>query len=394
MSRTLPLRAQSSTSIPFRQEGSSPISSVDTPSSASATLPSKKNRSERGTQPERTANLLSHTRRAESSHADAIELPKKASNSRSTTPPITVSESHLKARADTPTDSVKEAVAAAAANSFPIVQPPDPSNSALVPPVASSAPATSPSTEVNDFASATQLPKPRNADSAPPAARVPNSASASTLKKPTDPALSAIPQGASVSIVDSPLPTAKSYGHRPQAEVTEMSDIAIGASGVTPAIVDCTKFVCAKGTSVTLIVGALALAILVCGFALLVMVWRGKFSIRDPRNDPLSPHLLQIMGVSFLLPVILVIGSTGLLASEAMTALLGAIVGYLFGTSHNTVQTVVPRDNREPPAVTNAFPSNSVPPAPSSTAAAPGNTSPHPDVSGAASTKPDDSFKL
>jgi hypothetical protein len=50
-------------------------------------------------------------------------------------------------------------------------------------------------------------------------------------------------------------------------------------------------------------------------------------------ENPLRPFALQILGLTFLLPVILVTSVALQLKSEAVTALLGAIVGYIFGSS-------------------------------------------------------------
>jgi hypothetical protein len=49
------------------------------------------------------------------------------------------------------------------------------------------------------------------------------------------------------------------------------------------------------------------------------------------RNNPLLPYTLQILGLTFLLPVLLVLGSVGKLNSEAVSALMGAMVAFIFG---------------------------------------------------------------
>lgn len=102
---------------------------------------------------------------------------------------------------------------------------------------------------------------------------------------------------------------------------------------------ECASVLCIKEASAAWVVGILALAILAIGFYLLIAVRKGKLNYEGPDVDPLGPYVLQILGLAFLLPVILVIGATGLLKSEAITALLGAIVGYLFGTGRSAVES-------------------------------------------------------
>jgi len=52
----------------------------------------------------------------------------------------------------------------------------------------------------------------------------------------------------------------------------------------------------------------------------------------DKRDDhPLRPYTLQILGLTLLLPVILVLGSVKTLNSEAVSALMGAMVAFIFG---------------------------------------------------------------
>jgi hypothetical protein len=55
----------------------------------------------------------------------------------------------------------------------------------------------------------------------------------------------------------------------------------------------------------------------------------------DPSNpqNPLRPYSLQVLGLTFILPVLLIISVALKLPSEAITALLGAIIGYIFGSS-------------------------------------------------------------
>ena len=55
-------------------------------------------------------------------------------------------------------------------------------------------------------------------------------------------------------------------------------------------------------------------------------------AVCDRLADSLRPYALQIVGLTFVLPVILVSAALLALDKEALTALLGAILGYIFGS--------------------------------------------------------------
>jgi hypothetical protein len=99
------------------------------------------------------------------------------------------------------------------------------------------------------------------------------------------------------------------------------------------------------GLGTVLAICLLAGGLLVAGLLVLHQVRSGKYHWGDSNPDPLRPHALQVLGLAFVLPVILVIGASGLLGSEAITALLGAIVGYLFGATN----TIMKPPRRESP---------------------------------------------
>lgn len=65
-----------------------------------------------------------------------------------------------------------------------------------------------------------------------------------------------------------------------------------------------------------------ALALVLLGALLLIL--------RKPRNR-LNRFGPQIIGLTFILPVVLVLASTYSMDSEAVAGVLGAMVGYLFG---------------------------------------------------------------
>src|SRR6476620_4347114 len=50
-------------------------------------------------------------------------------------------------------------------------------------------------------------------------------------------------------------------------------------------------------------------------------------------KESLAPYVLQIIGMTFILPVVLASSALLQLKSEAITALLGAIIGYIFGSA-------------------------------------------------------------
>jgi hypothetical protein len=50
-------------------------------------------------------------------------------------------------------------------------------------------------------------------------------------------------------------------------------------------------------------------------------------------SNPLRSHLVEILGLAFLLPVILALGAYERIPGEAITGILGTIVGYFFGAN-------------------------------------------------------------
>jgi uncharacterized membrane protein len=49
--------------------------------------------------------------------------------------------------------------------------------------------------------------------------------------------------------------------------------------------------------------------------------------------SPLAPYVLQILVLTFILPVVILITTIIDVDGEAIMGLLGTIVGYIFGTS-------------------------------------------------------------
>ena len=72
----------------------------------------------------------------------------------------------------------------------------------------------------------------------------------------------------------------------------------------------------------------------IVGVICILLVFSGIFTLRKiGPNSPLSPYILQILGLTFILPVVILITQIVDIQSDAVMGLLGTIVGYIFGTS-------------------------------------------------------------
>lgn len=79
-----------------------------------------------------------------------------------------------------------------------------------------------------------------------------------------------------------------------------------------------------------------------------LLIFCGLFALRNLHKDsPMAPYILQILGLTFILPVVLLAGVLLKIQSEAIVGLLGTIVGYVFGTSRVTQERQGPRENGE-----------------------------------------------
>ena len=69
----------------------------------------------------------------------------------------------------------------------------------------------------------------------------------------------------------------------------------------------------------------------------LSLIFAGVLSIRALKEQsPLAPFALQILGLLFITPVLLLLSATTDVKSEVITGLLGTIIGYIFGTARVT----------------------------------------------------------
>lgn len=72
----------------------------------------------------------------------------------------------------------------------------------------------------------------------------------------------------------------------------------------------------------------------IIGGVSLLLIASGIVALRNLKEDsPLSPYVLQILGLTFILPVVLLVTLVIDVKAEAIMGLLGTIVGYVFGTS-------------------------------------------------------------
>jgi hypothetical protein len=70
------------------------------------------------------------------------------------------------------------------------------------------------------------------------------------------------------------------------------------------------------------------------GIVALVLVFAGvRVLDRIKPGSPIEPYILQILGMLFILPVVMITAIVLDLGKEAVTGVIGTIVGYVFGTS-------------------------------------------------------------
>jgi len=82
--------------------------------------------------------------------------------------------------------------------------------------------------------------------------------------------------------------------------------------------------------------------------AALALIAAGVVSIRALKEQsPLAPYALQILGLLFITPVLLLLSATTEIKSEVVTGLLGTIIRYIFGTAKVTQGSPTPRNSRD-----------------------------------------------
>jgi hypothetical protein len=82
-----------------------------------------------------------------------------------------------------------------------------------------------------------------------------------------------------------------------------------------------------------LAVAVLAGLILAIGSTIIILILNFRGETSNPSLSPLRQYALQVLGLTFILPVVLVVSAAQALDSQAVTALLGAIIGYIFGSA-------------------------------------------------------------
>jgi hypothetical protein len=73
----------------------------------------------------------------------------------------------------------------------------------------------------------------------------------------------------------------------------------------------------------------------------LLLIFSGLIALKNMKPEsPLAPYILQILGLTFILPVVILITVIIKVEAQAVMGLLGTIVGYIFGTSHVTATRI------------------------------------------------------
>ena len=67
------------------------------------------------------------------------------------------------------------------------------------------------------------------------------------------------------------------------------------------------------------------------GVAALIIVGGIQILRTAKAESPLAPYVLQIAGLTIVVPVLLVLAILEFLSKEALVGLMGTVVGYLFG---------------------------------------------------------------
>ena len=80
---------------------------------------------------------------------------------------------------------------------------------------------------------------------------------------------------------------------------------------------------------------------IVIGLVSICLIFAGVQALRNIKGDsPFCPYLLELLGLTFILPAVLLFSLTVKISPEAIMGLLGTIVGYIFGTSRNSQRCI------------------------------------------------------
>jgi hypothetical protein len=81
------------------------------------------------------------------------------------------------------------------------------------------------------------------------------------------------------------------------------------------------------------------------GIVCVLLIFAGLYALKNMKPEsPLSPYVLQILGLTFILPVVILITTIIQVDGQAIMGLLGTIVGYIFGTSRNVPAQRTPNE--------------------------------------------------
>ena len=77
-----------------------------------------------------------------------------------------------------------------------------------------------------------------------------------------------------------------------------------------------------------------------------LLVFAGASVLKSIRNgSPLQPYILQIAGLTFILPVVLLMSIILKIQNEAVVGIIGTIVGYIFGAAPKHIEMNKNKDN-------------------------------------------------
>ena len=80
----------------------------------------------------------------------------------------------------------------------------------------------------------------------------------------------------------------------------------------------------------------------------ILLVAAGIYVLTHIRSEsPLKPYILQIIGLLLILPVVLLIAITLGIGNEAVTGIVGMVVGYIFGASRIQQVSILEQPNGE-----------------------------------------------
>ena len=87
------------------------------------------------------------------------------------------------------------------------------------------------------------------------------------------------------------------------------------------------------------------------GIAAMILFFGFRLLTNIKSDSPFSPYAIQILALIVVLPVVLTLALTAKFPTEALTGLLGTIVGFFFGGAHQAqhgLHNTLPRSGTAP----------------------------------------------